>query len=250
LVLLAGVLVAVLPRQVDTSWLRFIATGQRDEEAARRFEEVLRRLFPCSTPGDPRCRTREVAPGQSSELFRLPEEISIILFSAVISGIIFGMGYLLIKSGIPLPVIGRLSLKNWWHDLIAWFKGLFAPKVKAEKLETGKKQSAFENFLGRFRRERIPSDLRGQVRYHYKHTLERATRAGYPRSSGTTPAEYAGEVAPDLQSPELETDLRDLTKLYNEARFSPHPLNPEQVETAASQTKRLTTFFRQLKRAK
>jgi Domain of unknown function (DUF4129) len=250
LVLFVGLLTAILPRSYDTNWVNSVFTGQRDEQAAQRFQEAMRRLFPCATPDDPRCRNREVTPSQNSELFRLPEEISIILLSMLAAGFLFGVAFLLVKSGIPLPSIGKFSIKNSWRDLIVWLKSLFARRIKADRLENARKKNGLKDFFGRFQRERIPPDLRGQVRYHYKHTLERATRAGYPRTSGTTPAEYNYYLAPKLNEAEaeLKTDMEKLTGLYHEARFSPHPLEPEQVNTAAEQTKRLTTFFRQMRR--
>jgi uncharacterized membrane protein YidH (DUF202 family) len=114
----AGAIMALLPRTIDTSWLNFMASGQRDEEAAKQFQEVLRRLFPCSTPDDPRCRIRETDPNRTGELFRLPEELSIILLSLIIAGVVFGMGFLLIKSGIPLPSLKNFSWQETWQSFI------------------------------------------------------------------------------------------------------------------------------------
>ncbi|HSJ53056.1 MAG TPA: DUF4129 domain-containing protein, partial [Anaerolineae bacterium] len=56
----------------------------------------------------------------------------------------------------------------------------------------------------------------------------RAAQAGQPRRPAQTPYEY--EASLGGQFPDLEPDLSGLTEAFVEARYSPEPVEPEDVD--------------------
>jgi hypothetical protein len=77
---------------------------------------------------------------------------------------------------------------------------------------------------------------------------QRAQKAGLPRRTGQTPKEYAGYLAPNLEAEQDQASLDNLTGLYQEARFSPHPVDESHVEAAKESSQGLVAFFRQRSR--
>lgn len=78
------------------------------------------------------------------------------------------------------------------------------------------------------RRERSRGpDPREQVLYHYLTTLDRAREEGIPRRETETPREYRSKL--DHRVPETEPAMGELTEAFIEARYSTHPVTPEDV---------------------
>ena len=137
---------------------------------------------------------------------------------------------------------------TWWGRLLAWLHGL------AQQWRTWRQgvQTRLSQRLARrqgvlprigapgrfFSLRRLPP--RELVRYFYLSTLRRAARAGQPRRPAQTPYEYEAEL--DRTLPELEPDLSGLTGAFITARYSPQPVQPEEVQTAKS-------FWQRIKKA-
>lgn len=71
---------------------------------------------------------------------------------------------------------------------------------------------------------------RERVLFYYRAMLERNARAGIARRPAQTPSEYAGvlnEAAPDAAQ-----DVTALTSALTEARYTPHPVDPDQAGLA------------------
>jgi hypothetical protein len=84
-----------------------------------------------------------------------------------------------------------------------------------------------------------PRDL---IRYFYLSATRRAAQAGQPRQSGQTPYEYQATL--DGRFADLEPDLTGLTEAFVEARYSPHPVQPEHVETVKPLWQRIKAALR------
>lgn len=155
----------------------------------------------------------------------------------------------LMQTGWVGPQWRRLAGFSIWRSLRNFWRNLFGggrPKEGFEKVE-GEGGSRFDPF-GWFRRENLPDDPRGRVRFYYRQMAQRAGRAGMPRRTGQTPAEYAGYLAPNLEEAQDQLYLQELTGLYEEARFSPHPVHDSHVESARETSQGLVAFFRQKSR--
>ncbi len=190
-----------------------------------------------------------IAPGEQPppmwDLSGLVAAIGFVLLAAVVGAIIFFTIFNLLKSGLFLPRWKKFNLKVGWGNFLAWLRSLFGPRRQREgfEREEGEAGSDFD-LLRSFRRERLPNDSRGKVRFYYRQVSERARRAGKPRLTGQTPAEYSDYLAPNLEEEQLNPNLEKLTALYNEARYSPHPMDEAQAGEAQQSSEPLVAFFR------
>jgi hypothetical protein len=155
----------------------------------------------------------------------------------------------LVQTGWVGPQWRKFKAGQIWQGLRMFFRNLFGgnrPRDPFER-EEGEGRGKFDPF-GWLQRDRLPNDARGQVRFYYRQMAQRAQRAGLPRRTGQTPKEYAGYLAPNLEAEQDQASLDSLTGLYQEARFSPHPVDESQVETAKESSQGLVAFFRQRSR--
>lgn len=151
----------------------------------------------------------------------------------------------LVRSGWVGPQWRKFTPGALWSGFLNFWRGIFGGnrvKDPFEKAE-GEGNGRFDPF-GWLRRENLPDDPRGRVRFYYRQVAHRAGRAGLPRRTGQTPAEYANYLAPNLEEDQDQANLENLTGLYQEARFSPHPVDQTQVETARESSAGLVAFFR------
>lgn len=196
-----------------------------------------------------------VKPGKSDPGLNLAWLGVIFQALAVIAAFVFLLVVLwyafnrLFQAGWVGPQWRKFKASQLWKNFRLFFRNLFGgkrPKDPFEK-EEGERRSRFDPF-GWLQRDRLPDDARGQVRFYYRQVAQRAGRAGLPRRTGQTPQEYAGYLAPNLEAEQDQSNLDNLTGIYQEARFSPHPVDPAQVETARESSQGLVAFFRQRSR--
>ncbi len=119
------------------------------------------------------------------------------------------------------------TARSWWRALRLWWRNL--------RRQVRQKLPAFSlNFLRRkatrpeaaaVRRKR--EALREQVLYSYLETLDHARAEGFPRRDSQTPYEYQHVLDPNL--PTAHTELDALTRAFVEARYSDHPVTPDDV---------------------
>jgi len=177
-----------------------------------------------------------------------------------LGGILIGLASLLFiyliwlalyTAGFPVPRWRKINLIGGLRGIWLWIKGIFqrGPREGAMEEATRPKSSGFNLFRG-FRRDRLPQDARGQVRFHYRHMAERAAKVELARRMSQTPQEYANFINPRLEEPELKPEVDGITSLYEEARFSAHPIDPAQAEQAKEQSDKLIGYFKRKKRGK
>lgn len=80
-------------------------------------------------------------------------------------------------------------------------------------------------------------DARQKVSFFYQAMIRRSGEKGLPRRNSQTPYEYASTL--DTALPEAEDDINTLTSAFIEARYSPRPVQSEQVNLVKSTWERL-----------
>jgi hypothetical protein len=86
--------------------------------------------------------------------------------------------------------------------------------------------------LGRFLpfRGRAPAEPRAALRYYFGRLQAEAGRRGLRREAGATAAEYAARLAE--AAPDRAAEIAGLVAAYEQARYSPEPVAPEQASFA------------------
>ena len=186
-------------------------------------------------------------PRHPTEPFRLPDWLITAFQLLIVAAILWFAMWLLYRAGWVSPVWRKFSLPRIWLNFRDWLRSLLGSGRTLEGFEKVARDNEGRGFslFGLFRRDHLPHDPRGQVRFYYRRLLERAGKAGLPRATGQTPGEYASYLAPELETDQpLTPHLDGLTGLYEEARFSPHPVDQTQADAARQHTEPLTTHFR------
>jgi hypothetical protein len=127
------------------------------------------------------------------------------------------------------PVGGRWTrFRAWlgalWQRWWAWRQ-----QVQDQLAMRRVRRKAERPLAARLSRLFFPGRLppRELIRFFYLSAARRAEQAGQPRRSGQTPYEYRHSL--DERFPELEPDLDGLTDAFVQARYSSHPVEPEQA---------------------
>lgn len=182
--------------------------------------------------------------------FNLLDLLRNILFWALSLGILVYVARLSIRNRSGLAAaLGRLGpvrfLANLWTAALRrlrGYAGAVVSRLPARPRVTGAAGGGATR-PGLFRRVgSLPP--REQVRYYYLDTVRRATREGYPRRRTQSPREYEEELGPRLA--ESRPELGGLTSAFEEARYSPHPVEPPHAEQARSRWQRLGDALRAL----
>ena len=85
-------------------------------------------------------------------------------------------------------------------------------------------------------------DPRQKITFFYLALIRRGGEKGLPRRPSQTPYEYASTLERAL--PEVEEDIDTLTQAFIEARYSPRPVQAEQVNLVKSTWERLRKTIR------
>ena len=88
-----------------------------------------------------------------------------------------------------------------------------------------------------------PLGSREQILHHYLRTLDTAQEAGVPRRRTETPYEYRRNLQAHLE--EDKEALGELTEAFIEARYSTHPISPEDVAAQQANARRLQHSLRE-----
>ena len=187
------------------------------------------------------------APGAATALPWLQTLLSA-LFWIVILAIV---GYALFRFVRDRFSWSKEGAKEGWRGRIAaWLRDLWQRwRTWRREVQTSLARRRAERRSVRLpaaRRARFFS-LRGLpprelVRYFYLSTARRAAQAGQPRQSGQTPYEYQATL--DGRFDDLEPDLSGLTEAFIEARYSPHPVQQEEIETVKPLWQRIKAALR------
>lgn len=125
-----------------------------------------------------------------------------------------------------------LALRRWALSVSAWLRGLLH-RTRARLREGFRDRRPVGEALASLRRAlRLgpPETPRGQVLHSYLSTLETAEAMGVPRQVSQTPDEYEGTLAAQL--PAAQAEVSALTEVFDEARYSCHPLTAADAERA------------------
>ncbi len=250
LALLVTLLALVLPRTGNLSrpdWNLNLGGGKGDQQL----------------PGDrlptPDAQFQPAQPPPRRPDFQTPDWLGPLLFwlaVAVAVGVIFYLLRRVAWRKIKWPSF-KLALPNFvkmLQDFWAWLLGFFRRKPRLPRETVEDVAGAKRSWWNRWSRESLPTDPRGQVRYHYRQTLRRAKQAGVPRQPPQTPQEYAGYLQDRLIEPaqpsptDSRQDVDRLRAAYEEARFSLHPISPDVALDAAERASRLGGALRQVRR--
>jgi hypothetical protein len=87
---------------------------------------------------------------------------------------------------------------------------------------------------------------REQVLHYYRGLLRRTDQHGFPRQKSETPFEY--DVTLESRLPEAEAELDDLARAFVEARYSQHPIDPEQARQARADWERVKAALQERRR--
>ena len=140
------------------------------------------------------------------------------------------------------------GLIQFFHGLFDWLRGV------NEKVASG-----VEAGLQRLRARsgvRLPASRwqftnprrlspRDRVLFFYLAMVRRGGEQGFPRHPSQTPGEYAEKLGISL--PEAQTEVSTLTERFVEARYSLHPVTPEQANIVKRAWQRLRQAFRKVR---
>jgi hypothetical protein len=176
---------------------------------------------------------------------------SVAFWAAVAGAAIYVVrGYLRDHPGALRQLLGTGLLRRLWEALLSLRRQVGRAGASMRRLLSaeGRARGRRPRPRGRFPVLR-PGSLppRERIRYYYANLLRRAARLGLEREGSQTPLEYEEEVEPAL--PQRGPDLRLLTQAFIEARYSAHPITPEQAKDAAAQLRRLRGALRSAARA-
>lgn len=224
------------------------------------MQDLQRRQAPDIPPPPP----KQLPPQQSP--VGLPQWFVLLVLIVTVTLAVAGLLWLILRSGLLQNMrlhlrLPRFSAGQWlssvaqtFKDLLAALRGLLrrGKEGPSERIETSGRSRG--GWLRRFGRESEPGDPRERVRYHYRQTLRRAQRSGLARKPFQTPHEYATELQTRFERIERREDIapsvdvEQLSGEYEEARFSPHPITPDQAEAAAEQSRRVQEALRQARK--
>lgn len=122
-----------------------------------------------------------------------------------------------------------LTFKQWLSEL--WFGveeqlALVQQALQARRATAETDEEAPPKPPWRFIRLNALSP-RDQIRYFYLSTVKRAGQKGVERSESNTPLEYAKQLK--THWPDAENELEDLTNAFLHARYSPRPIEKDDV---------------------
>lgn len=138
----------------------------------------------------------------------------------------------------------QIPLLNWIFNFLAklfekWrhTQATLLPQVRANLQRLLLSRETHAGLTGaRLNPLRLPA--REQILFHYRALLRRAAEKGTPRPPAQTPLQYAQTLQPHLP-PETHPDLQNLTEQYLQARYSAHPIAPQQASLARQLWNRL-----------
>jgi uncharacterized membrane protein YidH (DUF202 family) len=171
--------------------------------------------------------------------------VTVLIAGALFLAVLFYAFTRLIQVGWVGPQWRKLAASELWRNFRKFWRNLLQPKRPKDPFEKdgAAREGRFDPF-GWLKRDQLPDDPRGRVRFYYRQVAHRAGRAGLPRRAGQTPAEYARYLTPNLEEAQDQANLENLTGLYQEARFSAHQVAQSQAETARESSQGLVAFFR------
>ncbi len=142
----------------------------------------------------------------------------------------------------------RGALRRLWDAILALFDflrtmlsgGMWGGALR----EGGRRPRAGDGVpAGVAARDRGGRGPRWAVRLAYGHYLARARAAGLPREAGETPARFERRIRPEVP-PAAASPLGSLTRAYEEARWSEHPVGVDLARGVQAAARMLVGLLR------
>jgi len=178
-----------------------------------------------------------------------------ILRSLLFWAAVLGMAYYVIRSYLrdhpelvqALTSLGpiralRTFLSALWRRLLGLAEAVNERIPQGLALRRARKRPSTER--ARFFRLGALSP-RERVLYYYLSILRRAGQQGFPRRHTQTPHEYDGAIRPHL--PDAQPEMSRLTQDFVEARYSNHPVGPDEERQVRTRWQRVKAALRALR---
>lgn len=145
------------------------------------------------------------------------------------------------------------ALRLLWQQATTWIRTMWellsgranqTQQALRLRFRSSKTDKAAEQGKGpRWRFVRLNSlSPQEQVRYFYLSTVRRASEQGIQRRDSETPLEFVQDLKQNW--PEAEEDLEDLTGAFIKARYSPRPIEKDEVNPVKARWKRVRSRLR------
>lgn len=145
------------------------------------------------------------------------------------------------------------TLRQMWQQATTWMRTMWevisgranqTQQALRLRFRSSKTEEAAEPGKGpRWRFVRLNSlSPQEQIRYFYLSTVRRAGEQGIKRQDSETPLEYVQDLKKSW--PEAEEDLEDLTGAFIQARYSPRPIEKEEIIPVKARWKRVRSRLR------
>jgi hypothetical protein len=140
----------------------------------------------------------------------------------------------------------RLTPLRWaghlWQALLRWLRSVGKKAGRALPELVARIRQARANRGSRQVRA-VSLGSRDRILHHYLRTLDTAQEAGVPRRRTETPYEYRRNLQAYVE--EEEEALAELTEAFIEARYSTHPVSPEDVAEQRANAERVQRSLRE-----
>jgi hypothetical protein len=189
----------------------------------------------------------EAAGGSETLTFIFSSAVWTLLIVAVVAAVI----YFLRERGL----IGgdNRQIKQNWRAFVAWLQQLWAAlrwRVRDARLTWQERlriapaeEAPAESPTARPRFIRLNAlSPREQVRYFYLAAVRRAGERGVPRRQSETPLEYVEDLKANW--PEAEQEVEQLTDAFLKARYSPQPIEKEDVNPVKETWRQVKGYLR------
>lgn len=218
----------------------FLSLFGRDTE---QMEELLNQPPPFQPPPVP---SQEPAPPNDIVNMVLSSTFWTIIIVVTVAAFLFFLrerGYKLNWQALRLL---WQQTTTWMRTMWEMFRGRANQTQQALRLRfrSSKTDKAAEQGKGpRWRFVRLNSlSPQEQVRYFYLSTVRRASEQGIQRRDSETPLEFVQDLKQNW--PEAEEDLEDLTGAFIKARYSPRPIEKDEVNPVKARWKRVRSRLR------
>lgn len=190
-----------------------------------------------------------VPPSEAAETAELVFSSAFWAVAIVLS--VVAISFFLRERGVRL---NTTLLRQIWAALSAWLAQVWrAARAQATELRQAaqarlqlireKPEEQEEEKKRPFRFIRVNAlPPREQIRYFYLSTLQRAEERGVPRRADETPLEFARDLKEEF--PDAEIDVEELTGAFLKARYSPQPIEKEDVGPVKKRWKEMRSRLR------
>ncbi len=182
------------------------------------------------------------------------ELLRMILFWLVfLAVIIAAVRYYLISNRAQLKSLRRFRPLNWLANILSaiwnWLRGVNQQLAAAisDGLQRLRPARTFSSTHSPHRINYRNLTPRQKVIFLYLSLLKRSSERGVGRKPAQTPTQFEGAL--DEAIPDAEMEVHTMTEAFQEARYSPHPVEDDQVNNTQSVLRRIIKALQNKKNA-